>query len=362
MHTERFTILPDISRAHTLHKDFYTRPEIFERSKEKIFACTWQFVGTTENLKQAGDVMPITLLPGFLNEPLVVTRDHQLKLHVLSNVCTHRGALVATRPCKVTDLRCPYHGRRFDLDGKFLSMPEFKEVENFPTEADNLHALPNFTIGNLLFTALQPGLEPGLFFNDMLTRMQWFNWNALVFRPDLSKDYEVHAHWALYCENYLEGFHIPFVHASLNQVLDFSQYHTELFPYSSLQTGIARAHESAFQLPATSADYGKQVAGYYFFVFPNMMFNFYPWGLSLNVVKPVSLSKTIVSFLTFMLDESQYNRGAGSGLDRVELEDEAVVESVQQGIYSRFYHSGRYSVKHEKGTHHFHQLLARFIQ
>jgi choline monooxygenase len=48
-------------------------------------------------------------------------------------------------------------------------------------------------------------------------------------------------------------------------------------------------------------------------------------------------------------------------LDKVEREDEEIVQQVQKGIHSRFYRQGRYSVTREKGTHHFHQLLAGFI-
>ena len=43
-----------------------------------------------------------------------------------------------------------------------------------------------------------------------------------------SKDYLVNANWALYVENYLEGFHIPYVHASLNQMLDYNTYAYEI--------------------------------------------------------------------------------------------------------------------------------------
>jgi choline monooxygenase len=35
-----------------------------------------------------------------------------------------------------------------------------------------------------------------------------------------------------------------------------------------------------------------------------------------------------------------------------------VVQFVQQGIRSRFYHYGRYATQREQGTHHFHSLLA----
>src|SRR5262249_20023752 len=132
----------------------------------------------------------------------------------------------------------------------------------------------------------------------------------------------------------------------------------ELFRYSNLQLGIAKDDEDSFDLPPASPDYGKKVAAYYFYIFPNMMFNFYPWGLSINIVKPLVLSETKVSFLTYVIDETKYNSGAGSGLDEVEREDEEVVEAVQQGVRSRFYTHGRYSVTREQGTHHFHRLLA----
>jgi choline monooxygenase len=91
------------------------------------------------------------------------------------------------------------------------------------------------------------------------------------------------------------------------------------------------------------------------------MFNFYPWGLSVNVVNPVSVSKSRVDFIVFIWKENKYNKGAGSNLDKVEMEDEEIVENVQKGIVSRFYNHGRYSVTKETGTHHFHRLLAESL-
>ena len=46
-----------------------------------------------------------------------------------------------------------------------------------------------------------------------------------------------------------------------------------------------------------------------------------------------------------------------ASLERVELEDQSVVQSVQKGVKSRYYKRGRYSPTHEKGVHHFHGLL-----
>ena len=92
-----------------------------------------------------------------------------------------------------------------------------------------------------------------------------------------------------------------------------------------------------------------------------MMFNFYPWGLSINIVKPITMNKTQVSFITYIYDETKLNRGAGALLDKVELEDEFVVEGVHKGLKSRYYKAGRFSPTREQGVHHFHLLLARYM-
>ncbi|HVX52592.1 MAG TPA: aromatic ring-hydroxylating dioxygenase subunit alpha [Chitinophagaceae bacterium] len=356
-----FFIDENIARAKTISTEYYLAPGYFEKSKEKIFATSWQFIGDNDLVAENGSAHPFTLLEHYMDEPLLLTRDKEGNLHCMSNVCTHRGNLVVYEPCKLNQLRCKYHGRLFSLDGGFVSMPEFKEVEDFPAPGDNLHSLPLFNWGKLLFTSLNASIGAKDIFGEMMERIGWFPVDKLRHYPHLSKDYFVKANWALYCENYLEGFHIPFVHAGLNQVLDFGEYTTETFRYCNLQLGIGKKGDVCFDLPAFSADYGKEVAAYYFWVFPNMMFNFYPWGLSINLVQPISAGECKVSFLTYVSDETKLNTGAGSGLDTVEMEDEEVVENVQKGIRSRFYKHGRYSVKREQGTHHFHRLIAEFM-
>lgn len=355
-----FIIDADISKAKTISTEFYINPQYFEQAKEKIFTRTWQFIGSSDLLQQ-NNCYPFVLLQNYLDEPLVITRDRQESFYCLSNVCTHRGNLLVYESCQASHIRCKYHGRLFQLNGHMTSMPEFKEVKGFPSPSDDLRQLSLFQWGKWLFTGLNPAIEPNIFFSEMMQRISWMPLNEFVFHPELSKDYYVQAHWALYCENYLEGFHIPFVHSGLNAVIDYGEYTTELFRYSNLQLGVAKDGEDCFDLPETSIDYGKNIAAYYFWVFPNMMFNFYPWGLSINIVEPVNLRQCKVSFKTYIWREEKFNKGAGSDLNTVEMEDEEVVEAVQKGIQSRFYQHGRYSVTREQGTHHFHRIIAEFL-
>jgi choline monooxygenase len=357
----KYNIDPDIKKAETLPALFYKDNETFEALKRDVFLKSWQFIGDEKLVRLPQSVHPFVLLDGFLTEPMLLTRDKDEQISCLTNVCTHRGNIVALNSGKSKKLTCMYHGRRFNLKGEFEHMPEFNEAENFPRPCDNLHQFPLRKFGPLLFAGLNPAFDFQQVIDKMKERVGFLPIDEFAIDNSLSKDFLVHAHWALYCDNYLEGFHVPFVHEDLNAVLDYGSYKTEIYEHCNLQIGYTDQATEVFDLPKDHIDYGKNVAAYYYWVFPNMMFNFYPWGLSVNVVKPLDLNRTKVSFISYVYDPSKLGKGAGSGLEKVEREDEFVVENVQKGVRSSFYKAGRFSPTREQGVHHFHTLVSKFL-
>jgi len=357
----KFNIHPEIAKAETLPASFYKDESIFEIVKEHVFLKSWQWIGDENLVSQSQSVHPFVLLDNYLTEPMLLTKDKEEHISCLTNVCTHRGNLVALNPGKTKKLTCLYHGRRFNLKGKFEHMPEFDEAKDFPRPCDDLHKFPLKKWGPFLFAGLNPTFDFQTVIDKMNERIGFLPLHEFFLNKSLSKDFLVHAHWALYCDNYLEGFHVPFVHEDLNAVLDYGSYKTEVYQYCNLQIGYTDEATEVFDLPEGHIDYGKNVAAYYYWVFPNMMFNFYPWGLSVNIVKPLDINQTKVSFISYVYDASKLEKGAGSGLDKVEQEDEDVVENVQKGVRSSFYKAGRFSPTREQGVHHFHRLIAEFI-
>jgi choline monooxygenase len=356
-----YSVDPDITAAKTLDPAFYRDAAAFEAARERVFARSWQWIGALDDVREPGSLAPRDLLPPVLDEPLMLARDASGTLRCLSNVCTHRGNILVKQPCRAEQIRCGYHSRRFDLAGKMVFMPEFVGVKDFPAASDNLTAVPFGEWRGHGFASLDPPAPLETVLDDVGARSAWMPIERFRRLPERDREFEVDAHWALYVENYLEGFHIPFVHAGLNQVVDYGSYASELFRHSNLQVALAKPGESAFDVPAGSPDHGRRIAAYYWWVFPNLMLNFYPWGLSLNLVQPQAIDRTRVSFRTFVWDATKLDAGAGSGLDRVEQEDEAIVHSVQRGVRSRFYRHGRYSPTRERGVHHFHRLLAEAL-
>ena len=88
------------------------------------------------------------------------------------------------------------------------------------------------------------------------------------------------------------------------------------------------------------------------------MLNFYSWGLSVNIIEPVSRENTRLRFLSYSIGALAQPKEGDASLERVELEDQSVVQSVQKGIKSRYYKRGKYSPTFEQGVHHFQGLLA----
>ena len=358
---EEIYVDKDIKLAETLPAKFYKNKNIFEITKEKIFLRCWHWIGDNSFKNEGNFKIPIEILPKFLNEPLVLTITDKNKIKCFSNVCTHRGNILVHEKCKSKKIICNYHGRRFNGEGKFEFMPEFKETLNFPRESDHLHDFPIFVWNKLIFVGLNPSFSIDKVFEKINRRISFLPLENLQLHEELSKDYSINANWALYCDNYLEGFHVPFVHKDLNEVLDYNSYDTEIDEYFNLQIGYAKNEDECFTIPKKHKDYGKKIAAYYYWLFPNLMLNIYPWGISINLDCPEGISKTKILFRSYVFDKSKLNSGASGDLDKVEMEDEEVVQSVQKGINSSFYNTGRFSPTKEKGVHHFHSLISKFF-
>ena len=341
----------DICKAHTLPSRYYTEESLFSDILSRL-SNSFHFAAHVSQLNE-NSIIPLPQLENILGEALILTKDEQIRC--LSNVCTHRGMLIATKPCDLKSLKCGYHGRTFGLDGCMRNMPEFTDVENFPTDSDNLREFNIKKWNGIIFLGGEQFFDAVI--NEMQNRIGWMNIESFEYDESRHRCYDINANWALYVDNYLEGFHIPFVHGDLHSVLDYDSYSTELFEGGVLQIGIANEGEACFDLPESSPDFGKKIAAYYYWIYPGLMLNFYPWGLSVNVVNPISVDRTRIVYHGFVGEKSMLGKGAGGDLDKVEAEDQEIVEATQRGVSSKSYERGRYSPSKEKGVHHFHRIL-----
>ncbi len=103
-----------------VHRRVYADPDVFELEMERIFGRAWLFVGHASQVPNPGDYITTELG----RQPIIMTRHHDGRVHVLLNRCTHRGAKVVNeRQGNAARLVCCYHGWSYDTDGKLLGVP-----------------------------------------------------------------------------------------------------------------------------------------------------------------------------------------------------------------------------------------------
>jgi phenylpropionate dioxygenase-like ring-hydroxylating dioxygenase large terminal subunit len=346
-----------LARASTLPSSWYTDAGILEFEKQKVFGRAWQLVGRAEQVARPGDYFTASIA----DEPLIVVRGQDEKLRAFSNVCRHRAGPVATGSGTRRVFQCGYHGWSYSLEGRLLGAPEFDGVECFSKEANCLPGFNAETWGALVFVNLDPESAPlGDTLEDLPSLMSHGDLSAMTFAA--RKDWYVDCNWKVYVDNYLEGYHIPIVHPSLNREIDYARYRTETRRYYSIQHSPIK--ESASRLRKDEGESMNQVQ--FSWLFPNLMLNVYPDNYSTNLIVPVGPERTLTVFEWYFRDPERGNvqeelKRAIEFSDEIQREDIAICEAVQRGLRSRSYTSGRYSVKRENGVHHFHGLLAEFL-
>jgi choline monooxygenase len=328
----------ELSKATTIPSRWYLDPEFLERERERIFHRSWQWVGRSEDVAQAGDFFAAEIL----GEPIVVARGQDSELRGFSNVCRHRAAVIAEGKGSAKLLQCPYHGWTYALDGKLRRAPE---MEDFDVEGVCLPAVLVEEWAPLVFARVA---SSGPSFRETAPAIAeeveraGFPIARMKFRE--RREYVVEANWKVYVDNYLEGYHIPMIHPALYRELDYDRYRVEAYRYHASQIAPLRGR--------TVED--EKVL--YYWVFPNIMLNFYPGSLQANAVIPMSHEKTLTIFEWYGLPGEDIEAAIAFS-HQVQLEDVAISNSVAKGLRSRSYDRGRLCAKRENGVHFFHGLL-----
>ncbi len=98
--------------------------ELYQLEMEKIFAKTWVFLAHETEIPNSGDFVQRDMG----SDSVLVTRDREGQVHVMLNVCTHRGMKVSTLDMGNTQAHmCIYHGWAFKPNGEFIGAPVEKE-------------------------------------------------------------------------------------------------------------------------------------------------------------------------------------------------------------------------------------------
>ena len=350
-----------LDMASTIPSSWYTSKDFYQLELETVFSQSWQLAARADQVTEPGRYVTTDIA----GEPVVIVRGSDGVLRGFFNVCRHHAAAVMTEPeGKAAQLRCPYHGWTYSLEGELKGTPDFSGVCDFDRALNGLVSLEIAEWENWVFVKtiqhMPESLEEFLG-DDLLSQitplqirdLHWFE----------RRSYHFDCNWKVFVDNYLDGgYHVPYLHKGLDSVLDYSKYMIEngehyCLQWSPIVTDGAEAQTGAVR---------KGERALYYWIYPNFMINWYDGVMDTNLVIPRGVDQTEVIFDFYfpdvMSEEARERNHASVAVgQRIQDEDVAICKSVQRGLGSRAYHAGRLSVRREAGEHLFHRLLHRDV-
>ena len=97
----------------------YTSREFHRLEAERLWPKAWQFVAREEELAKAGD----HIVYDIVDRSVIVMRGDDGVIRGFYNSCLHRGRALRTSSGCAAQLKCPFHGFTWDLQGRFKSKP-----------------------------------------------------------------------------------------------------------------------------------------------------------------------------------------------------------------------------------------------
>ena len=200
----------------TIDRRIFSDRDIYDLEMERIFARAWNFMCHDSQIPNPGDFFMT-----FIGEDRVIcVRDEDGNPEVLVNSCRHRGnAVCRADEGHATSFMCTYHGWTYDLKGKLVGVPGFKEVYHEDLDRENwglIRSAQVDTYKGFVFATMDaeaPSLsdylnQSGCFAIDLLADQ-----GNMLATPGIEK-YVIDANWKFPMDNVADFYHGGLTHAS----------------------------------------------------------------------------------------------------------------------------------------------------
>lgn len=366
-----------IESANGLPNACYTSRDSFERDRETVITPGWVCIGFGSDVPNSWAV-PVELM----DLPLLITRDKENQIRVFHNVCSHRGMQLVTDAGKLGTglIRCKYHSWAYDFKGQLKGTPmiggtDHNEHKDFDPSVNGLREINSTVWMDNIYVNLSGDAEP---FDDFINPLiqRWSKWITQASLQELQPaatcgklELVVKSNWKLAIENFLEAYHLPWVHPGLNSYSPLSEHY-------DIEAGdnFAGQGSSSYTSPAGSDGTistwpsEQQRFAEYPVLYPNSLLGLQADHFFTMTILPLSetesLERVQLLFLGEVATSDKYEAHRQSVLDswrEVFSEDIFAVEGMQKGRRSPAYEGGVFSPVMDQHTLHFHQWIARRI-
>tara|TARA_R110002110_G_scaffold64680_15_gene178839 strand:- start:5750 stop:6928 length:1179 start_codon:yes stop_codon:yes gene_type:complete len=349
----------------------YLTDEAMDAEYRQLVAPGWYCIGFSDQLEMPGDI----LTAGIFGRPFIVVRQKNAGLKCFHNVCRHRGVRLVPENCRTNGrIVCPYHAWTYGLDGKLLRTPNAGGPDNHRCADLQKSGLGLFEVQvaewlGMVFVNVDGSAEPfETFIAPLLDRWQDYPMNSFVMARDTTAaPIEIRANWKLAVENYLESYHLPMVHPSLNSYSRLQDHYHIINEASILFGQGVTAYQASAPLPRNSTmPPAEMKMAEYVYLLPNLLVGIQSdhfFAMRLEALNPARTREEVrIWFIDDAAIDPVQAEERQACLDRwmsVFAEDIMPVEAMQAGRLSPAYDGGAFSTDMDGVTHAFHRWAAR---
>jgi choline monooxygenase len=340
----------DIKAATGLPAGLYTSRAFHAAEQTALFEDGWLCVGRSDDVPAPGDY----LVSDIGNVSLATVRGQDGVVRNLANTCLHRMTrlLSGKGNCRGR-IVCPYHAWTYFDDGRLEIAPQMDKAVEFDTRALRLKELRTELWEGFVFATMNPTIAP------VAERLRPIEpvvarYRAAGYRKVLDLDMVSEANWKLIHENFMETYHLPFVHrTSLGKQesigvaagFDASDAYSIHRTVKHLDSPRGIAHPSNEVLTGEWRQTTVVLS-----VFPSLLLILCPDHLWYLLTHPMDVGRTRVVFGLSYAPEVVADLGAGTLADtwrpyylNLNAEDRSIVESIQTAARSPLATPGRLS-------------------
>lgn len=340
----------------------YNDADYWRLESEKLFTSCWVFVGFAHELSDPGDAVPITVG----RQPLFLIRNREGEIQAYHNACRHRCLKLIDRAGNVGPrIRCPYHSWVYGLDGALRSTPYFGGPDrHIPDGFDPAqHGLVpvNTTVWHdWVFVNLSDAPQDfETFVNPLSERMSGIEFDQVV--PVATLEFgEIKTNWKLLMENFIEPYHVQFVHSTTTD--------QPLKCHSTVVDGPCLGSMVEITEPVEKGANTLAVSSLYLTLFPNFVLGrYFPDQIGVHLNIPVGVDRTVQKRVIYMTDGRQHDEAEIKALSdlwyNVHKEDHAMVERLQIGKASDVAAAGGLLSPHwENSVRRFQEMALQAVQ
>ena len=322
--------------------DSYAGADVLRQELDRVFRPSWLCVGFTIDLQNHNDFITAQVGPHS-----IVVQNFKGQLKAFRNVCSHRFSRIQTEACGNRSLTCPYHGWRYDGDGRPIGIPHNETAFGLTDDDKAALALEPYaleTVGHFVFVRMMlPGPTLKAFLGDVHCVLE----HIAATCPDRIENtaLEVEANWKLGVENGVEAYHHPLVHTdTFSNVLQQDIVMNTCGPHCTHDGSLT---EKSRHWWTTVADKARlKVSDRYrdyisFLIFPNIVTTFTAGAFfTFQTITPLSPTRMRIASTGWLAEGSGAARQAVIGSltafsDKVRAEDKAICEVAQAGVSER---------------------------